>query len=1353
MATVDRPIRTKAAPAAIRRGRRFPFAPVPATATPLLALLLLLVPADAQESPAPAPDTPAPAPDTPAPEAEPAPAPLVEPRRASPLGQWRLAPSPESLHPRWTLNDFTEDAGLEGAAVNDVAFQDDGRVVWAATSVGVKRYDGYQWRAYDLDDGIPVQQVRAVAVDRDQNVWIGTRLGLAKYNPATDRFEEQSEMNARLAGPVARRITQDRDGALWVSADRWPDPRLPGGLTRFHHGTATTYGKGHGLPDDHVYDIFQDSRGVVYALTAKGLARFDGLLWRDPLAEHGLKQAPLPAWSMAESPRHGLVVVTMRGLLNFKNGRWKHFPLPSEICAVVATPEGEVVFPIHDRDSNRILFGYWDGETIRSDYPHFNEILRKWDTHWIDAARLSPDGTVWASSYYGFGRWRRHLGDWRVFHDTPPPLFEDDQRRVWFHDEGRLLRFDGEVWEQAENSPRWLALGGDDSIWCLDERGLHRFHDGEWTFEAPLDPELELDPRRVELDRDGKGVWIAAPGPDRRLVVQHVRDGRAVVQQWDAEPPPADALRQHAVGPHGDLWFFLAADNRHLQLVRAVEGRVQRIETPSFIDISARFWFDENDEHAKEILWEYVPRLFVDSRGRVWLAVMDWLYRRETDGSWKFLSDAGFGRRLVHKMFEAGGRVCLMTTFDHGGRMGIFTETEDGRGWTFRHTRHHLPRLLGLDPRGETALVQFDDLVLALPQTENSPSTRAILGGTLDSGLLASDRSIWLRKADIVYRFQADRNPPRTVARLPVASVNRSDELPVELSALGWFRVRSSMRDLRYSWKIDDGEWSEFRESWKSIPVSGLKAGTHRVAFRAMDRAGNIDPDPPVLEFRVLRVPLQERAWFLPVVAVAFAVLGALAVFSVWAAACARLSSLRAARARQAKQAFLATITHEFRTPLNAILNTARIMGAEVDNDEDRKRLRVVRNAGESLLSLVNNIIDYSIIEAGDPFPLDHRRFIPADLVRKVVESLDAEPESRPDPDRGANPDLPPPAVRVEWRPGVPRELLGDPARVSQVLHNLLRSARSLVGDGNLVLRVSYRPSEPPPGPRPAPPPPLVDGLLTLDRLEHGFLAFEIHGANHDLARPVPRADSRMTISARLDNDGLALVVNQRLVQRMGGRLWIDSAADDRAMGFEIPVSRPPRLRDPEIPPTPLPQPLDKHATLVALAPRPATKPKSKHQPDAQPDPPHAPGSDHGPAPESHRLRILVAEDVEINQRLLAAILKRLGHSVEIASNGAEALQKVADAPQPFDLVLMDIQMPVMDGFEATRRLQRPGFPRLAPLVVAVTAHKGCDFDGEWKTCRFVDVIAKPVQIAELVETLRRCAELLPRKISAAARR
>jgi two-component system, sensor histidine kinase len=375
------------------------------------------------------------------------------------------------------------------------------------------------------------------------------------------------------------------------------------------------------------------------------------------------------------------------------------------------------------------------------------------------------------------------------------------------------------------------------------------------------------------------------------------------------------------------------------------------------------------------------------------------------------------------------------------------------------------------------------------------------------------------------------------------------------------------------------------------------------------------------------------------------------------------------------KSEFLANMSHEIRTPMNGVMGMISLVLDRCQVPEEREQLLTAQSAAQSLLSLLNDILDLSKIEAGR-MSLEVIAFDLQALLQATVRMFDLAASQNKL------------ALGLDVAPWCPSWVRGDPVRLRQVLVNLLGNAIKFTPQGSVQVTASVPRS--------------------------GAICFEVRDSGIGVAPEklesifdaFTQADGSHT--RRFGGTGLGLAITRRLVDLMGGRLWADSEVG-RGSSFYV-----------ELPLEPCAQPV---AAPVAA-------------------PEKAPASLSG-------LQVLVAEDNAINQKVIVSMLRRQGCVVTVAENGLQAWQSFLASH--FDVVLMDVQMPEMDGFEATRLIRQEELhrgltepPNRIPII-ALTAHASSAQRDQCLTAGMDQVITKPVRLETLLRGIQdRLASPMP---------
>jgi len=395
-------------------------------------------------------------------------------------------------------------------------------------------------------------------------------------------------------------------------------------------------------------------------------------------------------------------------------------------------------------------------------------------------------------------------------------------------------------------------------------------------------------------------------------------------------------------------------------------------------------------------------------------------------------------------------------------------------------------------------------------------------------------------------------------------------------------------------------------------------------------------------------------------------------------------NAAQAARAAtHAKSEFLANMSHEIRTPMTAILGFADVLleRGNIENapPERIEAARTIKRNGEYLLGIINDILDLSKVEAGK-MRVEHITCEPCRIVAEVASLVRVKADGR-----GLSFD-------IEYIGAIPESIRTDPTRLRQILINLIGNAIKFTEIGGVRLITCFIDDDDKP-------------RMRFDVLDTGIGMTAQQAAR--LFQPFTQADTSTT--RQFGGTGLGLTISKRFAEMLGGDITVVNTQQGVGTRFRLEVATGP-LEGVHMVDDPL------SATAIA----------------------DQAGTVHTDRPTLRGCRILLAEDGPDNQRLIAHVLELAGAEVSVKENGrlaVEAALAARDATRPFDAILMDMQMPVMDGYEATGLLRRESY---AGPIIALTAHA---MEGDRRKCLDVgcdDYASKPVNREELIRTIQR---------------
>ncbi|MEH2448100.1 MAG: ATP-binding protein [Nostoc sp.] len=399
-------------------------------------------------------------------------------------------------------------------------------------------------------------------------------------------------------------------------------------------------------------------------------------------------------------------------------------------------------------------------------------------------------------------------------------------------------------------------------------------------------------------------------------------------------------------------------------------------------------------------------------------------------------------------------------------------------------------------------------------------------------------------------------------------------------------------------------------------------------------------------------------------------------------------------QAELAKQEFLAMISHEVRTPISSVIGMASLLLDSELTDEQKNFIEIIYTSGDSLLKIINDFLDFSKIQSGN-LELEEEPFALRNCINEALYLLAPEAKEK--------------GLKLTFldTPKLPTTIVGDVTRLRQVLINLLSNAIKFTETGSIEVSVV---------------------ICKNSDINHSYIANtdEIKFSVKDTGIGIPcdrlerlfKAFSQVnsSITRQYGGTGLGLAICKQLCELMGGRIWVESELGAGST-FYFTIAASVILEELEV-----------RSQELFLSSPPKSVPMS-----------------FSPSPDSHKLRILLTEDNLVNQKIALKQLKSLGYSADVAGNGKEALQLLEKIP--YDLILMDCQMPVLDGLETTKEIHRWQESSFAsgrrPVVIAMTANAMKEDKQMCLDAGMDDYLSKPVMKENLAATLEHWASVI----------
>ena len=370
------------------------------------------------------------------------------------------------------------------------------------------------------------------------------------------------------------------------------------------------------------------------------------------------------------------------------------------------------------------------------------------------------------------------------------------------------------------------------------------------------------------------------------------------------------------------------------------------------------------------------------------------------------------------------------------------------------------------------------------------------------------------------------------------------------------------------------------------------------------------------------------------------------------------------------KSEFLAIMAHEIRTPLHQVIGFLDLLEQSNPLSEEQDGyIKVLQASAQGLMTVISDVLDISKLEAGE-MKIESILYEPRSVMEGSIAAVKQTCE-----DKGLS-------LTIDWSKEIPFRVIGDPNRVRQILLNLLSNAIKFTTNGSIHVQAKITKSD------------VGCGKFVYISVEDTGVG--LSAENQD--RVFSKYHQAHSSTARTNGGtGLGLSICKSLVHAMGGKIGVESdLGEGSTFWFALPLRNASK------------EAMDRHCHTCTV--------------DTTCD-----------SHSIHPLNILVAEDNVVNQKLISKMLKRLGHDSTIAANGQIALGMLAERHNHFDVVLMDVQMPVMDGLEATKRLRARGYTNL-PIIALTASVKQCDF----QDLGFDDWLPKPTKLNQLQVKLQK---------------
>jgi ligand-binding sensor domain-containing protein/CheY-like chemotaxis protein len=1151
----------------------------------------------------------------------------------------------------------------------------------------------YVHDVWGIEDGLPQNSVHSIIQTRDGYLWLGTQEGLLRFDGV--RFTPYDKNNIKeIKSNSITVLCEDREGNLWIGTGG-------GGLSRMNpkDGKFTTYNENQGLSNDDILSIYEDREGNLWIGTrGGGLNRLKNGKFTTYTTTQGLSNDIVRA--ICEDQEGNLRIGTDNGLNRLKNGKFtaykrEHGLSGNFVWSLYKDRGGSLWIGTDSGGLNRLKDGKFTVYTskeglsrgrVRTVYEDRNRNL------WIGTdggglTRLNPKN----------GTFTAYTTKQGLSNNSVLSIYEDKEGSLWIGTDGGGLnrlqdgKFTPYTTEQGLSHEIVWSIYEDKegSLWIgTDGGGLNRLKDNKFTIYTTAQG---LSHNNIKsIYEDGKGsLWISTTGgglnrlQDGKFTVYTTKKGLSSNDVWTI-------CKDH----QDNLWI---GTRKGLNRLNPNDGK---------------FTAYENQE---ELSHKNVRALYVDRRGSLWIGTLgDGLSHLEDGKLTTYTSEDGLSNDMIFTIYEDQAGYLWVGT--NGGGLnrlknekftvittknGLFNDKilqilEDDLGYLWMGCNMGVFRVSKKE-LNDFCEGRINEVHCVNYNEKDGMKSRECNGGFQAAGWKTRDGKLWFPTIKGIVMIDPNNikkstsMPPVKIEKIIVDNKEiqppfstRQGELEFspgkkhfEIHYTGLsFQVPGRVQ-FKYRLVGFDDDWRDVGKE-RVAHYTNLPPGNYRFRVIACNNDGIWNETGASVSFN-LKPDFFQTSLFYLLCALAILVV----VYTGYRVRVRRLKARAekfrslaeiAEKANKAKSEFLANMSHEIRTPMNAIMGFSEILENEITDSQHKKYLKAISSSGKILLDLINDILDLSRIEAGK-MKLQYEPVNPRSILNEIKNIFATKLKEKAMD------------LQLEVDPGLPEALLLDSLRIRQILFNLVGNAVKFTDIG--FIKLSVRNTSYTPGKKPGTYGDKVDIVFSVQDSGTGIPAYQLESI-------FKAFESDRERSEKHGGTGLGLPITRRLVEMMGGEISVQSEVG-KGSTFRVTFKN-----------------------IAVSSVLKETEPRKRLDADAI---------------RLGKATILVVDDKSLNRRLLVRFLVRQDVNIIEAGNGQQALE-LARQHRP-DLVLMDVKMPVMDGYEAAKILKTDERLKSIPIIF-ITAYGMEEQQSKMEKAGADGQLTKPVSKLEFMAQLIR---------------